>query len=107
MNHPDYVTQLAPTVLALLSGVGASTLHSLLKKDGWSKDLNNGIVFVYALLLAVLDAWLKGQLNLSAGATTFLLVYGSATAWYNTHAFISSKDPGVKTVQDLPVITNP
>lgn len=103
-SQVDHLKAVGPTLLAFLTGTGASVLFSLLKRDKWSADLNNVIVFVYAALIALLDAWLKGQLTVNGGITLFLLVYGSSLAWYNAHKVVYQR---TGQTAGLPVTTTP
>lgn len=106
MVHPhivfgavDQLRSVGPTLLAFLTGSGASILYSILKKDGWSATRNNVIVLAYAAVLALLDSFLKGQLTLNGGLTMFLLVYGSSLSWYNAHKIVYA------TTSTLPKVT--
>lgn len=98
----DYVHQIGTIALLVLTGVGASVVHSLLKKDHWSKSLNNGLAFAYAVGVALLDLWLKGQLHVTNMVPAFLLVYGASQGWYNA-LFVLTKAETSSSTTNLPV----
>jgi hypothetical protein len=99
-----YLHQIGEVVLLAGTGVIASVVHSFLKKDSWSKSVNNGIAMGYAAIIAALDLWLKGNLVVNNLPAAFLAVYGAAQAWYATLFLVSNTE---NKTSDLPVNTTP
>ena len=88
----------------MLTGVGASIFHSVLKKDHWSKTTNNLVSLGYCVIIAGIDLALKGQFKLSEIVPTFLAVYGSAQAWYTTLFLVTAAEYSAPTT---PVVVTP
>jgi hypothetical protein len=101
--NTDLLHQVGLLGLAILTGVGASVFHSVIKKDHWSKAVNNAISLAYCAVIAGVDLALKGQFKLNSLVPTFLAVYGSAQVWYATLFLVTSAENKPAPVVAAPV----